>query len=216
MSRRISTATAVTVGTSFTTVLTIVMGGRERQLNLEVENTGGSNALTDVQIQCRDHPGGEWYSEFAASEIEEFGGLKTLAHSSIAHAKINVAGMDAVRLQAKVGASTTTVAARGVVSELAGGEEEIEGLNAGSYYHVRDAAASLLTIALGATYRNLRAWLDEGSSDCHYAFDGAADGDDPKLEPGDVLSRSFDGEGIVNLYVNTTPGEVGAINVEAW
>lgn len=85
-----------------------------------------------------------------------------------------------------------------------------------SYYHQRTALTSAdQTIALGATYRNIRVWLDSGASNCHIALDGGANTDDPLISDADAYNRHLDSDGVANIYIESL-GSTGYINVEAW
>ena len=89
-------------------------------------------------------------------------------------------------------------------------------MDAAAYYHARTALTGAdQTIALGATYRNVRVWLDSGSSTCYIALTGAANNDDPLLEDNMILTYPLDEDGASSVYIEST-GSAGYINVEAW
>lgn len=75
------------------------------------------------------------------------------------------------------------------------------------------------TVALGAAYRNIRLWLDAGSSNASIRInpDGtttAADANDPTIADTDTYNRSLQ-RGISILYFFSA-GSTGTLNVEAW
>lgn len=112
--------TAVSIDTDWSTILTLEPQGRQL-VNVEVENVG-AQAFSDLRVQVKDHPGGEWYtllsgSDFATVDeinLRDATGANTLAGSSTkAHLNLFINGAWAMRLDAKVASSTTTAKARG-------------------------------------------------------------------------------------------------------
>lgn len=119
---RFETPTAASVTTDWSTIWTFA---HERAtagyLNLEIENVGAVD-FTDLQLEVRDHASGEWYAYLTGADWADTGipyrmlattDLKTLAGTTIGHAQVYLNASQAVRLRAKVGASTTTAKVRG-------------------------------------------------------------------------------------------------------
>lgn len=86
-------------------------------MNLEIENAGDTNALTDFKIQLTDHPDGEWYTylggaDFSSTTISNLRFVSTAVPNTLAaagfshvHARLN--GACGLRLLASCAAGTT-------------------------------------------------------------------------------------------------------------
>ena len=97
-------------------------------LNLEIENTGSTNATTDFAVLLKDHPAGEWYSYLAGAEFDEdydagtqarllfasATGPHELAAAGKAHIIVRLHAAYGVKIQV-ASTSGTTVAVRGTI-----------------------------------------------------------------------------------------------------
>jgi len=115
---------AVSVGTSYTTLATIYPGGGHRDLVLRISSAAGSATLTDFRLTVMAHADDsdfepllgdtDWGAGtsdtlvFCTSTVPN-----TLAASGDAMVKVNIAGFYAVRLDAKVAASTASITLQG-------------------------------------------------------------------------------------------------------
>lgn len=87
---------------------------------IEVYNAGAS-ALSDFQIEVRDHPSGEWYDYLAGSDFQSSGianlrfsgpvdaTVDTLASLARAHLQVRFNGADAVRFVGSVASGSAAI-----------------------------------------------------------------------------------------------------------
>ena len=129
------TASAVTVGTSLTTVITFDCRGK-KTLGVQLQNTGGVIALSGLQVQARFNSSSATYYAIASTNADftssngktannasteiisssvSGGTIVTLPAGSTAWIRMHCEGMESVRIQAQVAASTTTILAYGIV-----------------------------------------------------------------------------------------------------
>jgi alpha-D-ribose 1-methylphosphonate 5-triphosphate synthase subunit PhnG len=113
------------VTTDWSTVLTVNAGrGAAGLMCAEIANVGAT-ALSDVQVQLRDHPNGAWYtflsgtdwaSTTLANMIFASTGLITLAAAAFGHVHVRLNAAFEVRVQVKVAAGSTSVDCRGTIA----------------------------------------------------------------------------------------------------
>lgn len=121
-------SSVVEVGTEFTTLLeqqVVTRGNQEGfdVVNLEIENTGDTNAFSDLKIQLQDHPDGEFYDYLIASDFATAGhpnipfvsvtAPDTLGDGETTHLIFKTHGAYAFKVLAKVASGTTTAVVRG-------------------------------------------------------------------------------------------------------
>ena len=114
------------VTTAYTVLVTSTAGsqrGGGEIVNLEVVNLGAT-AFSNLKIQLRDHPNGEWYDYLGASDFASSSnfnmlfstvGPDTLAGGAKGHICFRVNSADGWRVAAEVGSGTTTAQARAQV-----------------------------------------------------------------------------------------------------
>lgn len=112
----------VTVGTDFTTLLTVTLNGEAEYLSAEIENLAAGAAFSDFKVLLQDNPGGEFYSFLSATDFDTLtdnlvwvaGAVanttprpQKLATGAFGHIRLHVPAVHAIRFQAKCGTSTT-------------------------------------------------------------------------------------------------------------
>lgn len=121
-----------TVTTDLTQVAVLTGLEGDAVLNMEITNTGATNALADFSVELKDHPSGEYYTYVAGATTPTWtttqsavtmgifpfvsGAPLTLAALATAHIILRVYGAWAIRIKAKSAAATTTVRVRGSIS----------------------------------------------------------------------------------------------------
>lgn len=120
---------AITVGTDFTTLVTMdpPLRGYGETIAFEVENAG-TTAFSGFQVQLMDHVSGEWYTFLSGTDFDATGNAnlrfalgavdtspkpQKLAGGARAHVHIRVNGAYNIRFQAKVASGVTTAKIRG-------------------------------------------------------------------------------------------------------
>ncbi len=126
MPQQTKTPAAVTVAATWTELLRIVLGGKVARANIELENAGDTNALTDFKVQARDHEDGEWYDYLSGAQIVATARPESLAAEAITHLRVGVVAVNAIRLMAK-SASGTTANAKATVGD-GGGSAHVDAL----------------------------------------------------------------------------------------
>jgi hypothetical protein len=124
------TASAVTVGTSLTTVITFDCRGKST-LGVQLQNTGGV-ALSGLQVQARFNSGLSIWNAIASTEadfttsngkqannasteiINSSGTITTIPAGGAAWFRMHCEGMESVRIQAQVTSGTTAMLAHGI------------------------------------------------------------------------------------------------------
>jgi hypothetical protein len=129
------TASAVTVGTSLTTVITFDCRGK-KTLGMQLQNTGGVMALSALQVQTRFNSSLSIWNTIASTNADfttsngktannasaeiinsavSSGTIPTLSANGTAYFRMHCEGMESVRIQAQVASGTTTMLAHGIV-----------------------------------------------------------------------------------------------------
>ncbi|MBN3993838.1 MAG: hypothetical protein HWQ36_25990 [Nostoc sp. NMS2] len=129
------TASAVTVSTSLTTVITFDCRGK-RTLGVQLQNTGGLIALSALQVQARFNSSLSIWNTIASTNADfttnngktanntsaeiinsavSGGTIPTLPANGTAYFRMHCEGMESVRIQAQVAMSSTTVLAHGIM-----------------------------------------------------------------------------------------------------
>lgn len=111
-----------TVGTDWTTVAEVVMGGLCSALAFSVVNSGDT-ATSGFRARIKMHADDDWQeylsgTDFDASEALKWGsteGPHELSAGGVATVSVAASAFHAVQLQAKVASDTTTLRARGTV-----------------------------------------------------------------------------------------------------
>jgi len=117
----IATAAAQTIAADFTEVIEIKCEEHDRA-NIEITNTGATNALTDFKVQALDWSGGTWYDYILGADLDYDVLPTTLAAEGVTHISIPCGGPYAIRLMAK--STATTVTAKGLLTMGGSGSTE--------------------------------------------------------------------------------------------
>lgn len=117
---------SVSVGTSYTTVATVTMGGQHDQLVFTVNSAAGSATTTAFLLQTKSHVDAEWVSRLETADFDSANistlhfasstGPHELAASGNAEVWCSVGPVYSVRLRAKVAANTATIRVRGTAA----------------------------------------------------------------------------------------------------
>lgn len=107
-----------------TTVSQVLLNYQALRGSVEISNDGDTNALTGFDVQCQDHPDGEFYTVLSGSDFgtpndfmvySSSNSPATLAEGTKAHLRLNLNGIFALRFQA-TSTSGTKVTVRGGVA----------------------------------------------------------------------------------------------------
>jgi hypothetical protein len=128
------TASAVTVGTSLTTVITFDCRGKST-LGVQLQNTGGLTALSGLQVQARFNSGLSIWNTIASTNADfttnngkqannssaeiinsgvSSGTIVNLPANESGWFRMRCEGMESVRIQAQVAMMSTTILAHGI------------------------------------------------------------------------------------------------------
>lgn len=112
---------SATVGTTPVVIVNRDLKGDYSILEVEIDNAAGGQALNAFSAEFQSHPNGEWYEALADADFDTTNetllrvsdnGPEDLAAGSVAHFKLNVQGLHAVRFKGGTASGEATVTAR--------------------------------------------------------------------------------------------------------